>query len=179
MRIIAAIPTCIDELLQQRFLRLRQSLRVNVERVAPSLGELEPAVAREEGAVPQTLHHVVDGDEGLADPRVQIGGRKLARRALVVVCLERDARQLVERVDAERQLSHDLRVRNMYKERKMNIFSFGFCTIRCKPPFTGLCLDIRRRINAEGACPCLCHAALLTVVGGAHNSPIILKSGLV
>ena len=48
----------------------------------------------------------------------------------------------------------------------------------------GLSLDIRRRNNAKGACPCLCHAAPPTAVGGAHNSPIanatvILKSGLV
>ena len=39
-------------------------------------------------------------------------------------------------------------------------------------------------MNAEGARPCLCHAAPPTAVGGAHNATIanatiILKSGLV
>ena len=36
-------------------------------------------------------------------------------------------------------------------------------------------LDIRRRNNAEGARPCLCHAAPPTAVGGAHNSPVAIS----
>ena len=46
------------------------------------------------------------------------------------------------------------------------------CTILCRPPYAGLSLDIRRRNNAEGARPCLCHVAPPTAVGGVHNSPV-------
>ena len=97
-------------------------------------------------------------------------------------------RSMFRRVAGTHAVTHPLNTWRRHRAQSLstNLFCTVLCSILCRPPYAGLSLDIRRRNNAKGARPCLCHAAPPTAVGGAHNSPIangcmapLLKSGLV
>ena len=60
---------------------------------------------------------------------------------------------------------HTCRSRHTRHTRHPRHPMISVCTILCRPPYGGLSVNIRWRIDAEGARPCLCNAAPPTANG--------------